>query len=39
MSLGNLGVVPKGHLTERICTLSPDRLAQVCAALAAAVDC
>ena len=39
VSLDNLGVVPKGNLTERICTLSPDRLAQVCAALSAAVDC
>ena len=39
VSLDNLGVVPKGHLTERICTLSPDRLAQVCTALSLAVDC
>ena len=39
VSLDNLGVVPKGLLTQRICTLAPDRLARVCAALSAAVGC
>ncbi len=38
-SLDNIGVVPTSHLTRRICTLNPDRLAQVCEALAIAVDC
>ena len=39
VSLDNLGVVPKRNLTERVCALAPDRLAQVCEALAVAVDC
>lgn len=38
-SLDNIGVVPTGDLTERICTLTPDRLEQVCDALSIAVDC
>lgn len=38
-SLDNIGVVPTGDLTERICTLGPVRVAQVCEALAIAVDC
>ena len=38
-SIDNIGAVPTGDLTERICTLTPDRLAQVCEALAVAVDC
>lgn len=35
----NLRVVPKGNLTERICSLGPGRLADACAALRVAVDC
>ena len=35
----NLRVVPKGNLTERICSLGPTRLAEACAALRNAVDC
>lgn len=38
-SFDNLRVVPKANLTERICTLAPDRLAAACAALKNAVDC
>lgn len=38
-SLDNIGAVPTGDLTERICTLTPDRLEQVCDALSIAVDC
>ena len=38
-SLDNLRVVPKANLVERICVLDPARLAEVCAALRAAVDC
>lgn len=38
-SLDNIRVVPTRGLTERVCTLTPDRLAQVCTALAIAVDC
>jgi mRNA interferase MazF len=38
-SFDNLRPVPKAHLVERICALSPTRTAQACAALRAAVDC
>lgn len=38
-SVDNLRVVPKANLVERICVLAPARLAEVCAALAIAVDC
>jgi len=38
-SFDNLRVVPKGNLTERICTLGPARLAEACQALRNAVDC
>ena len=38
-SFDNLRVVPKGNLTERICSLGPGRLAEACAALRNAVDC
>jgi mRNA-degrading endonuclease toxin of MazEF toxin-antitoxin module len=31
--------VAKGYLTERIATLGPDKLAEVCAALSAATSC
>jgi mRNA interferase MazF len=39
VSFDNLRVVPKGNLTERICTLAPRRLVEACQALANAVDC
>lgn len=38
-SFDNLRPVPKAHLVERICALSPTRMAQACAALRAATDC
>lgn len=38
-SFDNLRVVPKANLTECICMLSPDRLAEACAALRHAADC
>ncbi len=38
-SFDNLRVIPKGNLTERICTLRPTRMAEACRALANAVDC
>ena len=38
-SFDNLRVVPKANLTERICTLGPDRLAQACTALRTALAC
>jgi len=38
LNLDNLDLVKKIHFRERICTLAPVRLEQVCAALAVAVD-
>ena len=38
-SFDNLRVVPKVLLSERICTLEPDRLALACAALRTALAC
>ena len=38
-NLDNIRVVPIGDLTERVCTLGPERLAQVCEALTIAIDC
>jgi mRNA interferase MazF len=38
-SFDNLRVVPKAYLVDRICTLGPSRLAEVCSALRTAVDC
>ena len=38
-SFDNLRVVPKAHLTERICGLGPARLAEACEALRNAADC
>ncbi len=38
-SLDNIRVVPTRDLTERVCMLSPERLAQVCEALTIAIDC
>jgi mRNA interferase MazF len=39
LSLDNLTPVLKSHLRSRITTLSPTRMTDVCAALAAAVAC
>ena len=38
-SFDNLRVVPKSHLTGRICALDPRRMIEACRALRAAVDC
>lgn len=38
-SFDNLRVVPKALLTQHICTLEPDRLAQACSALRTALAC
>lgn len=38
-SFDNLRVVPKANLTERICVLGPERMAEACRALRNAVDC
>ena len=38
-SFDNLRVVPKALLTERICSLRPERLAAACDALRIAVAC
>jgi mRNA-degrading endonuclease toxin of MazEF toxin-antitoxin module len=38
-SFDNLRVVPKALLVDRLCTLRPDRMAEACAALRAAVGC
>ena len=39
LSMDNVTVVPKAMLTERITTLSPQRLEEVCRALAIATGC
>jgi mRNA interferase MazF len=39
VSFDNLRVVPKSHLVERQCTLSPVRRLEACDALRTAVDC
>jgi mRNA interferase MazF len=39
LSLDNVTLIPKEYFVERICTLGPERLGQVCAALHVAVDC
>jgi len=39
VNLDNLLMMPLGQLTERICDLSAERMAQVCAALDAATEC
>ncbi len=39
ISFDNLRTVPRALLTERVTTLGSDKLHDVCAALAAAVDC
>ena len=38
-SFDNLRVVSKAHLVSRQCELGPNRLAEACEALRAAVDC
>lgn len=38
-SFDNLRVVPKAYLVDRVCTLDPVRMVEVCHALRAAVDC
>lgn len=38
-SFDNLRVVPKAHLTGRICTLAPARMTEACQVLRNAVDC
>jgi mRNA interferase MazF len=38
-SFDNLRVVPKAYLVERQCILGPNRLAEACEAIRAAVDC
>jgi hypothetical protein len=39
LSLDNMGVVHREFFAERICALGPDRLAEVCRALAVATGC
>lgn len=39
LSLDNLTLMPKAFFREPICTLSPERMAQVCRALAIATGC
>lgn len=38
-SFDNLRVVPKAHLVDRQCALTPTRLVEACRALRTAVDC
>ena len=39
LSLDNMRVIAKGAFVERICSLGPERMASVCAALAVATGC
>lgn len=39
LSLDNLRVLPKPYFVDRICVLGPERMAQVCRALAIATGC
>lgn len=39
VNLDNLLMMPLGQLTERVCDLSAERMAEVCAALDAATEC
>jgi hypothetical protein len=39
LSLDNIAVVPRGYFIQRITRLGPDRLSQVCSALATATGC
>jgi mRNA interferase MazF len=38
-SFDNVRVIPKNHLTERVCILDAVRMLEACAALRTAVDC
>lgn len=38
-SFDNLRVVPKAHLTERICILGPAKMGAACTAVREALDC
>jgi mRNA interferase MazF len=39
LTLDNVATIPKAFLTERICRLGPDRMHEVCTALAIATGC
>jgi mRNA interferase MazF len=39
VNLDNLLMMPLTQLTERVCDLGPERMAEVCAALDAATEC
>ncbi len=39
VNLDDMLMMPLGQLTERQCELSPERMAEVCAALDAATEC
>jgi mRNA interferase MazF len=39
LSLDNLTLVPKEYFHDSVCTLGPERMTQVCAALREALDC
>lgn len=39
LTLDNLTLMPKAFFRERICSLGPERMAQVCQALARATGC
>lgn len=39
VNLDNLMMMPLRQLTERICDLGPERMAEICAALDAATEC
>jgi mRNA-degrading endonuclease toxin of MazEF toxin-antitoxin module len=38
-SFDNVGTIRKAYLVRRMCVLGPDRMAEACDALRAAVDC
>jgi mRNA interferase MazF len=39
LSLDNTTLMPKAFLRERICVLAPDRMSEICEALAIATGC
>jgi mRNA-degrading endonuclease toxin of MazEF toxin-antitoxin module len=39
LSLDNMAVIPRPYFVERITKLGPDRLSEVCRALAVATGC
>lgn len=39
LSLDNVTTIPKSYLVERICRLGPERMHEVCTALAIATGC